>query len=134
MGISISSTVRSAMADAFETALGSSAKLLIYTGGIPASPGTAASGSTLATITLPADWLGAASSGQKTLSGTWTDASAELTGTAGYFRIYDYGLTFCGLQGLCATSTTADLQFDTVSVTSGLTVNVTAFTLTMPSS
>ena len=56
-----------------------------------------AAGTTLATMTLPSDWLAAASGGSKAISGTWQDASADATGTATHFRIYQ-GAT-CHFQG-----------------------------------
>ncbi len=34
------------------------------------------SGTVLATINLPSDWMAAASGGVKSMSGTWTDSSA----------------------------------------------------------
>lgn len=129
----ISSTVRSAMADAFETIMGTSARLLVFTATNPAI-GATATGTKLCDITLPADWLSAASSGVKTLSGTWSDSSADASGTAQTFQLFDNTLTFVGMQGTISTSTTSDMQFSNVVVSSGLTVTVTSFTLTMPAS
>jgi hypothetical protein len=129
----ISSTVRSAMADAFETVIGTSARLLIFTATNPAM-GATATGTKLCDATLPSDWLTAASSGQKTLSGTWQDSSADASGVAQTFQLFDNALTFVAMQGTISTSTTSDMQFSNTVVSSGLSVTVTSFTLTMPSS
>ena len=36
------------------------------------------------------------------MSGTWQDASADASGRAGYFRIFDSAGTTCHIQGLAA--------------------------------
>lgn len=99
MGVQFSTTVRNAAADAKETAIGTSPLMRLRTGAPPATPATADSGTVLATLNLPSDWLGAASGGTKSLSGTWQDASADASGTAGHFRIYDTAGTTCHWQG-----------------------------------
>ena len=88
MTIQLSVSVRNARLDAFETNVGASAVLKIFTGSMPANCATADSGTLLANMSLPSDWMNAASSGSKTKNGTWSDASADGTGTAGYFRLY----------------------------------------------
>jgi hypothetical protein len=42
----------------------------------------------LATLSLPSDFMAAASSGSKAKSGTWEDTSADNTGTAAHWRLY----------------------------------------------
>src|SRR4029450_3466521 len=88
MTIQLSDTVRNARLDAIETAIGTSAVLKIRTGAQPANVATADSGTVLATLTLPSDWMNAAATGSKTLLGTWQDTAADAAGTAGPFRIY----------------------------------------------
>lgn len=83
----------------------------------------------LAEITLPSDWAAAASGGSKAKSGTWSDASADGTGTAGHFRIYDSGGSTCHIQGTVGTSGT-DMIVDSVSFTAGQTFTINTFTLT----
>jgi hypothetical protein len=80
--------VRNGRADAVETVIGVSAVLKIRTGAPPANVATADSGTVLATLNLPSDWMNAASAGAKTKLGTWQDASADAAGTPGHFRIY----------------------------------------------
>lgn len=126
---------RNAMLDALETTIGTSPTLKIVTGAPPATCATAASGTPLAVMTLPSDWMAAASSGTKALSGTWQDASADATGTAGHFRIYDSGGTTCHIQGtVTATGGGGDMTIDNTSIASGQQVNVTAFALTAANS
>lgn len=129
MAIQLSTTVRNARLDVIETTIGTSPIMKIRTGAQPADCATADSGTVLATLTLPSDWLAAAASGAKALSGTWQDTSADNTGTAAHFRIYDSGGTTCHLQGSVGTSGT-DMVVDSTSFTATQQFNVTAFTLT----
>ena len=93
MALQYSVAVRNAQLDAVESTTGTAALLRIYSGAAPANCAAAASGTLLAEMTLPSDWMAAASGGSKALSGTWQDASANATGTAGHFRLLDSGGT-----------------------------------------
>lgn len=131
MAIQFSVAVRNARLDAIETAIGASPIMRIRTGAAPASCATADSGTVLATLNLPADWMADAASGSKSMSGTWQDASADASGTAGHFRIYDSSGTTCHLQGtVTATGGGGDLQVDNVNFATGQSFTVTSFTLT----
>ena len=131
MALQLSTSVRNARLDAIETTIGTSAIMRIRTGAAPADCGTADSGTVLATLNLPSDWLAAASSGSKAKAGTWQDASADATGTAAHFRIYDSGGTTCHIQGtVTVTGGGGDLEVQNTSFASGQQVTVTAFTLT----
>lgn len=129
MAIQFSTAVRNARLDAIETAVGASAVLRIRSGAVPANVGTADSGTVLATLNLPADWMAAASGGTKALAGTWQDTSADATGTAAHFRIYATDGTTAHIQGTVGTSA-ADLIVDSVSFTAGQQFTVNSFTLT----
>lgn len=129
MALQYSVAVRNARLDAVETTIGTSAIMRIRTGAVPATCATADAGTVVATLTLPSDWMAAASSGTKAMSGTWQDASADATGTAAHFRIYDSAGTTCHMQGTVGTSGT-DLIVDSTSFTSGQSFSITAFTLT----
>lgn len=87
MTLQLSTTVRNARLDAIESTIGTAPILRIRSGAAPANCGTADSGTVLATMTLPSDWLAAASAGAKAISGTWQDTSADAAGTAAHFRI-----------------------------------------------
>ena len=131
MALQFSVTVRNAQLDAFETAIGTSAVLKIRSGSVPATCATADSGTVLSTINLPSDWMAAASSGSKALSGSWTDASADATGTAGHFRLYASDGTTCHAQGtVTITGGGGDMTLDNTSIATGQAVTVTGFTLT----
>ena len=131
MAIQLSVTVRNARLDAIETAIGASAVLKIRSGAPPATCATADSGTVLATLSLPSDWMAAAASGAKALSGTWQDASADAAGTAAHFRIYDSGGTTCHLQGtITATGSGGDMELDNTNVAAGQQITITGFTLT----
>ena len=129
MAVQFSVAVRNARLDAIETTIGATAVLKIRSGSVPADCATADAGTVLATLTLPSDWMAAASSGSKAKSGTWQDTSADATGTAAHFRIYDSGGTVCGLQGTVGVGS-GDLQVDSTSFTSGQSFSITGFTLT----
>lgn len=131
MAIQLSESVRNARLDAIETAIGVSAILKIRTGAAPANCATADSGTVLATLNLPSDWMAAASSGSKAKSGTWQDASADATGTAAHFRLYASDGTTCHLQGtVTITSGGGDMEVDNTSFAAGQSFTVTTFTLT----
>jgi hypothetical protein len=129
MAIQLSVAARNARLDAIETAVGATAKLQIRTGAQPASCAAAASGTLLAELTLPSDYLAAASSGSKSKSGTWSGTGVA-AGTAGHFRIVDNAGTTCHLQGsITATSGGGDMELDNTSIAVSQTVTVNTFTL-----
>jgi len=131
MALQYSVAVRNAQLDALESTTGTAALLRIYSGAAPANCAAAASGTLLAEMTLPSDWMAAASGGSKALSGTWQDASANATGTAGHFRLLDSGGTTCHAQGtVTATGGGGDLTLDNTSIASGQSVTITSFTIT----
>ena len=130
MAIQLSTTVRNAILDAIETAIGTSAVLKIRSGTVPASVATADAGTVLATLNLPSDWLAAASSASKAKAGTWSDTSADATGTAAHFRIYASDGTTAHWQGtVTATGGGGDITLDSASITSGQTVTITSFSI-----
>lgn len=133
MAIQLSVSARNGLLDAIETAAGASAILKIRTGTAPATCATADSGTVLATISLPADWMAAASAGSKAKLGTWSDTSADATGTAGHFRIYASDGTTCHIQGtVTATGGGGDMTVDNVSFAVAQSFTINSFTLTAP--
>lgn len=121
--------VRNARGDATETTIGASPQLRIRSGAAPANCAAARTGTVLATLPLPADWLAAASAGVKALAGTWQDTAADASGTAGHWEIMDNAGTTCHMQGSVGTSG-AELNLLTLSITAGQPVNVTSFNIT----
>jgi hypothetical protein len=133
MARQFSDAVRNAICDVYESTIGASAILRIYdlTAGAPANVAAAITGTLLAEITLPSDWMAAASGGTKAKSGTWSDASANATGTADFFRVYASDGTTCHDQGtVTATGFGGDLTLDNTSVASGQPVTISSFGLT----
>lgn len=131
MALQYSVAVRNARLDAVETTVGASAVMKIFTGSPPADCAAANSGTELASLSLPSDWMAAASGGQKAKSGTWEDTSANADGTAGHFRLYASDGTTCHAQGtVTATGGGGDLTVDNVVFATGQAFEVTSFTLT----
>jgi hypothetical protein len=129
--VNLSTAVRNARLDAIETAIGTSAVMKIFDGTKPTACSDADAGTVLATLSLPSDWMAAASSGSKAKSGTWQDTSADNTGTADYWRIYASDGTTCHMQGtVTATDGGGDMEVDNVNFASGQSFTVTGFTLT----
>jgi hypothetical protein len=129
MAIQKSVTLRNAQLDAWETVIGTTAKLRIATGSAPADCATADSGTELITITLPSDWMAAASGGTKAKSGTWSGtATGGTASTPGHWRLKDNAGTTVHAQGTAGIGS-GDLSFDG-SITSGQVVTITTFTLT----
>jgi len=133
MALQLNVTTRNARLDTIESTNGASCAMRIKTGAPPATTATAESGTTLVTILLPADWMAAAASGAKAKSGTWQDASADATGTAAHFRLYNSQVTLdettCFAQGTVGQGS-GDLSLDNTALVAGQTVTINTFTLT----
>lgn len=133
MTIQLSVAVRNARLDAIESTIGVSAVMKMFSGAPPANVAAANSGTTIATLNLPSDYLAAASSGTKAKSGTWEDLSADNAGTLGHFRIYASDGTTCHMQGtITATGGGGDMEVNNTVVAALQAITVTAFTLNEP--
>lgn len=137
MALQFSTTLRndmmstnSAITEVWNTVLGSSATMVIYTGSVPAACSTSASGTLLVTLTLNSSPFGVASAGAMILGGLTLTANAGNSGTAGYFRLLD-GSAACHVQGTVGQGT-GDISFDNATFVSGQAVNITGFTITAP--
>lgn len=131
MTVQLSVAVRNARLDAIESTTGATAMLRIRTGAQPANCAAADAGTVLATLTLPTDWMAAASGGTKAKSGTWEDTSADATGTAAHWRLYDTAGTTCHAQGsVTVTGGGGDLTVDNTSFSTGQSFVVTSWTFT----
>lgn len=130
MAIKLSVTVRNARIGGVETSIGASAVLKIRTGAPPTNIADADSGTVLTTISLPADWLGAAASGAVAKAGTWAGTGAA-AGTAGHFRVYATDGTTQHIQGtVTATGGGGDMTLDNTSIAVDQAVTISTFTLT----
>lgn len=130
MTISYSTAVRNARLDSFTTQIGNGALVRIYSGTPPANAGAALSGNTkLAELVAASPFAPAASGGVLTASGITTEAAADATGTATFYRAYKSdGTTNCE-QGSVGTSG-ADMNLNTTSIVAGGPVAVTSFVKT----
>jgi tellurite resistance-related uncharacterized protein len=129
MPFQTSATLRNNMIGQYETTVGTAPKLQLRTGAQPADCAAADSGTLIAEITLPSDWLTAASAGAVSKNGTWA-GTAVATGTIAHYRIKDSGGTTTHEQGNVGTSGT-DLVLDSNVVNSiGQNVTITGWTRT----
>lgn len=128
MALKLSVAVRNGQLDAIETVIGASPVLEIRTGPPPANCAAADSGTLLASMALPADWMSAAANGSKAKTGTWQDPSGDADGEAAHFRIKNAGA--CHVQGEVTNSAgTGPLKLSSTSISVGQQVTITAFVL-----
>jgi hypothetical protein len=117
--------------DNIEATVGTAPILTIRSGAAPANCAAANSGTVLATITLPSDWMAAAASGSKAKSGTWQDASADAAGTAAHYRLHDSTGVTCHQQGtVTVTGGGGDLTLDDITIEAAQIVTITTWTWT----
>jgi len=118
------------MLDAIESTTGAVALLYLRSGTVEADCAAADGGTLLATLTLPSDWMAAASGGVKAKLGTWSGTCAT-GGTVAHFRIKDPTGTTVHLQGtVTATGGGGDMILDNTALVATQTVTVNTFQLT----
>lgn len=131
MPVKHSIAVRNARLNAIETAIGTGAVLKLRSGAPPANITDADTGTVLATLNLPSDWLADAANGVKAKSGTWEDLAADASGTVGHYRVYASNGTTQHEQGtVTATGGGGDMTIDNTVIASGQKITVTAYSLT----
>lgn len=135
----LSDNTAKTMADA-AAVLANSGTLKIYSGSQPTDANTAVGAQTLlATLTFGATAFASSAASGTTPSRKATatanaitgDTSADNTGTATWFRLLKSDGTTVVLDGSVGT-TGADLNLATTSLVSGVDVEVTSFTLSVP--
>jgi len=130
MAVQLSVTARNDRLNAIETTVGTAPLLTLRTGAAPANCAAADTGTLLATITLPSDWLAAAASGAKALAGSWAGTGAA-AGDIAHFRIKDSTGTTTHIQGtVTATGGGGDMTVNNVTIAVDQSVSVTTFTMT----
>ena len=100
----------------------------------------AGGGTILAQITLPTPaFAAAAAAGAIAKSGVWQDGSANATGTANWFRMYDSAVTTGAsttairMDGNVGLNTgTFDIAFDNINFTAADPITIDTFTVTVP--
>lgn len=138
MTLRISDTARNAAAGAVAALVDGGAgagKIRVYTGAQPAGgPGAAATGTLLAEFALsdPA-FTAPAAGGTIALDTTPAVATTGITaGTAGWFRVLDSNNAAIIDGSVTATGGGGDIELDTTTVSTGVTITLTAVALTMP--
>jgi hypothetical protein len=134
MAIQLGTTLRNNMIGQYETTLGTTPKLILRTGAPPANCAAVDSGTFLAILTLPSDWMTAASSGAVSLNGSWT-GTGSAAGTAGHYRLKDSTATSTDNTGTTHEQGTAgtgadDLVLDNAVIANGQAISVTTWTRT----
>ena len=129
-----STTARNAMADANLGLLdaGSGPGVIqIRSGGLPASPQAAASGTLLATVVLADPVSGSAASGVDTITDPIA-VTGVADGTAGWARFQDSNGNAVMDCDVTATGGGGAITLSTVTISVGVTVDMAAITYTVP--
>lgn len=128
MAVQYSTAVNNARLDAIEATIGASPKLRVFYGAAPANCAAADTGTLLAELSLPSDWMAAAASAAKAMAGTWSGTASAGAGTPPtHFRITNNAGTVVGMQGSAGIGS-GDLQVNGT-LTSGQAFAVTSFTI-----
>jgi hypothetical protein len=107
----------------------------IRTGAQPASADNAATGTLLATITLADPAWSASVAGVSTLDATPVlSTTGVAAGTAGWFRMLDNSGDTVVDGAVTVTGGGGELELNTTTISIGVTVDITAGTLTTPAS
>lgn len=135
MAQQFSVAVRNARLEAIESTIGTAPKLRFYSGNQPASCAAARSGTLLAELALPSDWMAQAANGSKAFAGSWAGVGAAAAGAGtniGHFAVMDSSGTTCHHQGKVGVTgdSAADMTVDNLNLAQGQAISVTAFTLT----
>lgn len=130
LDLSYNEATRNARLDAVDAQIGTSGKLRIYDGTMPATaedtiPGDA---DLLADLALSATAFAAASGGTMVANSISDDTSADATGTATWFTLTKSDNTRV-VDGTVGTSGT-DMIIDNASITAGQTVSCSGITIT----
>lgn len=130
MPIQLNTAARNILRDAYRTTLFPAGAVLTIRTGSPAGANNAATGTVLATITLPATpWTDGVGQVSKS-AGAWEDTSADATGVAAYYRLTQGSYVEEGT--ITATGGGGDMTLDNTSLATGQLFTITSFTRTMP--
>lgn len=131
MSLNHSDALRNAQLSAIATEAGASPILEFRSGSKPANAAASRTGTVLASMTLPASPFAAPAAGVMAKSGTWQDASADATGTLGYWTLYKADGTTVVTQGtVTATGGGGDITVASTSVTATQPFTINTFTIT----
>src|SRR5437868_2451913 len=99
MSLNHNDTVRNAILQDIIDEAGANAILEFRSGSKPANAAASRTGTVLASMALGATPFGTPSGGAVSKNGTWQDASADATGTLGYWTLYKSNGTTVVTQG-----------------------------------
>ena len=123
MAIQRSVAARDAANNSFETTVGATAVLKLFTGAAPVNCAAADPSGLVATLTLPSDWCSASSSGTTSKAGTWSGTGSG-AGTAASYRLYASDGTTCHEQGTVGQGS-GDLSLDNTVIANGQAITIT---------
>lgn len=128
MALTLNTTLKQIVLTAIQTTF-DGGTLTIRTGAPPGA-GNTATGTVLATITLPTPSTAAPSGGTMIKAGTWEDASADASGTAAHFRLVATGGSI--LEGtVTVTGGGGDLTVSNVALVATESFTITSATFTV---
>lgn len=138
----ITDAVASAMLTQVSSAFGTNAIIKIYGAGtettIPATADAsfdASAYTVIAEVNLDTTSWGAVTAGENEHyieAEILSDCTNAAAGDCLFFRGWDSAGTTCIIQGNCGTTDTYDMVMNTVTVAEGATVQITAWTITLP--
>lgn len=129
MAAKYDTTTRNDQLAVLTTRIGNAGLLRIYSGTRPANVAAAITGTLLAELTLGSPFAPAPSGGVLTANAVTGDTSANATGTATHFRIFQSNGTTAIMDGDVGTSG-SDLNLTSTSIVATEPVNVTSLTVT----
>lgn len=132
MALQLSLRVRNARLAAIEATIGPGPTLRIRSGAAPANTAASRSGTVLATVALPANWMNDPANAVITAAGSWADSAADNAGTAGHFDITAADATVDCQGTVTATGGGGDMELDNTVFAAGQAFSVTAFSITEP--
>lgn len=129
MALSLDTTLRNNRLDQIASRVGANGLLRVYSGTAPANVGAALSGNTqLGELACGATFAPAASGGVLTPTTPTQDNSADASGTATFFRVYQSNGTTPVIQGTVGTSG-QDMNLNTTTIAAGGPISITSFTI-----
>lgn len=135
MATRISTAARNAAAGAIALLADAGAgagTIKVYTGSQVATGDTAEAGTLLATFTLADPAFGSPSSGVCTLASTPRSTTGAADGTAGWFRVEDSTGANVFDGSVTATGGGGQLELNTTTISTGVSVSITSGSITMP--
>lgn len=130
MTVQWSVALRNARLEAWETTIGTTPYIRVYTGSAPANCAAAATGTLLWEKQLASDWSANASSGSKSIGSLPLAANCVAGGNPGHYRIYASDGTTCHEQGTVATSGSPDMTVDQTTVSLGQQMQLVSYSKT----